>query len=207
MKNNFEYEMYDRVSFPVIIVRDDLSVEYCNDVAKQTYASICREGTLRTFLVNESGIIINQLGRGEIVKIKGNFGSYLFITMIPFVSDGKYHAFVFAEHSFSVYKSTDGFRDEKSIADVFAAEYDVYSRRINSSVEYIRQLPEDSSKRNMLPYLANVSKNISQINGMIENLLSVLRLHTLFTEKEVECVNILRFLSDIDRVHGVLDLS
>lgn len=207
MKNDFEYKLYDEVSFPVMIVNEELTLVYSNDAAKITFSSICSAGSISSLLSEEITKIKSQLSRFEVVKLKGKFGAYSFITMIPFVYNKERLAFVFADHSFSVYKSTDGFRDEKSILEAFSAEYGIHSRRISGMLDCVKRSIPESVLRNISPYLNGVSVNLDHINGMVENLMSVLRLQALFAENNVECIELLRFFSDMDKVHGVLDLS
>jgi len=206
MKNDFEYELYDEVSFPVMIVNEELTLFYSNNAAKIAFSSICTAGSLCSFLSTEVSNVKAQLAKKEVVKLHGKFGAYIFLTLIPFVYNKELLAFVIAEHSFSVYKSTDGFRDEKSILEAFASEYGIHSRRISGMLDCVKRSTPESVLRNISPYLNGVSCNLDHINGMVENLMSVLRLQALFAENNVECVELLRFFSDIDKVHGVLDL-
>lgn len=207
IKHDSKYEMYDDVSFPVIIVTDTLSVEYYNSAAENTLSSLCRTTSLLSFLSNEVHSIVSQLRKGEIVRLKGNFGGYIFLTFIPFSFDGTHHAFVMAEHSFSIYKSTDGFRNEKAIVDTFVLEYDTQIRKISSSIDRLKQTVVNSSDKMMLSDIYNITNSISRVDSMMENLKSVMRLQSLFAENNVERIDLLRLIFDMDRVLGVFDMS
>jgi hypothetical protein len=202
-----KYEMYDNVSFPVIIVNEGLSVEYGNPVAESTLASLCRSNSLVSLLSNEIHSVRSQLQKGEIVKIRGNFGGYVFLTLIPFLLDGQQKAFVLAEHSFSIYRSTDGLRDEKSIVETFVSEYDSLIRKVNGSIDHLKKSLSCSSEKSILPHIYSLSKNVSHVDSMMENLKSVMRLQSLFAENNVERIDLIRFLFDMDRIHGVFDMS
>ena len=63
MKNDFEYKLYDEVSFPVMIVNEELTIVYSNDAAKITFSSICSAAPLCSLLAADVAKIKSQLSK------------------------------------------------------------------------------------------------------------------------------------------------
>lgn len=207
MKNYLDYKIYDHISFPILIASEDLAIEYCNKIARKTLASICRATSLKSVVADRYADVCACVKRGEVVNLNDNFGPYMFITLLPVTFKSKRKVFVFAEHSFSVFKSTDRFSCEKHIFDVFGDMYDIFVRGINGTIDRIFQLPSGTEIKMVYPHLTSITTNFINVSGVIENLMSVLRLQFLIGEKNVECIDLVRFFADTDKLHGVFDLS
>jgi len=205
MRKNKRFQEFEDTPIPIIIIDEELKGIFSNSAAKKAFTSLCGPNGILNY-VDDAPSIKKSVKAGVMSQIRSDKpNGYCLLCVFPFIYMKEKYALVLAENSFNLYKATDGF--DKEMIESYA-----FQQMIQSNISCIDTVTDALKKRldnikELEVYFDKISEHTEKLHRLSESIIAAQRIQRLFSEFNVETIDVKRTLWDIDKSKHIFILD